>query len=129
MPVNCPRPNYDQISCRIKGVWNPATECPDSQIVVQTGEAVYDSAGQVRKRNHGGTIPIVVPVPGSPRQLPTQGSHRCPRLNSHRTFCQINHVRNPRQNCPDSVVFVKMRTLINRAVVAVLFLVVLLTPL
>ncbi len=55
--VTCHGPNCDQSSCRIKTVLIPASKYPDSRIVAQTGEGVYDAAGQVVKSKHGDAIP------------------------------------------------------------------------
>ena len=39
---------------QIKAVRNPAPKSPDSRIHAQSGEEVYDAAGQVRKSEHDG---------------------------------------------------------------------------
>jgi hypothetical protein len=54
----CPRLNSDRTLSRINPVRNPAPEQPDSRIAAQSGEGVYDAAGQMMKRKHGGAMPV-----------------------------------------------------------------------
>ncbi len=54
----CPRPNCDRIPYRIRAVTNWASERPNSRIIAQTGEEVYDVAGQAMKWKHGVAMPV-----------------------------------------------------------------------
>ncbi len=56
---SCDRPNCNRTSSKNKKVRNPVPKHPDSRIVAQAGEEVYDAASQVRKSLHGGTIPEI----------------------------------------------------------------------
>ena len=56
---NCPRPNCGRTLSRIKGVAISACQRPDSRIAAQSGGGMYDAAGQMKKRKHGGTMLVI----------------------------------------------------------------------